>query len=117
MSIRNFFRHWIMVRQARRATKKCEPGFSYAPYIPILKTEIITSVGENMITDAVEIMHKRYIKNDPRRLASLKEERLKMDIAQAVYDLREHMALSQAGLSKLLGTTEDVVSRLEEADY
>ena len=113
MSIRNFFRHWIQVRQARRATKKCKPGFAYAPYIPIFKTEIVASGG----TDAVEIMHKRYIKGDPKRLASLKEEHIKVNIAKSVYDLREHMNLSQAELAKLLGTTEDVVSCLEDADY
>jgi ribosome-binding protein aMBF1 (putative translation factor) len=97
-----------MVRQARRATKKCEPGFAYAPYIPIFRTEI---VGQTKMTDAVKIMHKRYIKGDPIRLASLKEEHLKIDIAQAIYDLREHMGLSQAHLAKLLGITTVKISR------
>lgn len=70
-----------------------------------------------MITDAVEIMHKRFIKGDPERLASLKEEGIKMDIACSVYDLREHIGLSQAELAWLLGTTKDVISCLEDADY
>lgn len=70
-----------------------------------------------MTTDAVKILHKRYIKNDPERLASLKEEHLKIDIAKSVYDLRIHLDLHRAELARLLGTTEVVINRLEDADY
>jgi ribosome-binding protein aMBF1 (putative translation factor) len=70
-----------------------------------------------MTTDAVKILHNLFIKDDPERLASLKEERIKLDIATLVYDLRGHMGLSQVELAKLLGTTEAVISRLEDTDY
>jgi predicted transcriptional regulator len=60
-------------------------------------------------TDAVKILHKTFIKDDPKRLASLEREREKLQIAQA--------GLSQAQLAKLVGTTQSVISRLEDADY
>ena len=68
-------------------------------------------------TNAVKILHNRYIKNDPKRLESLKEEREKAYIAGQIYDLRTQAGLSQAQLAKLVGTTQSVISRLEDADY
>ncbi len=68
-------------------------------------------------TNAVKILHNRYIKNDPKRLESLKEEREKAYIAGQIYDLRTQEGLSQAQLAKLVGTTQSVISRLEDADY
>ena len=66
---------------------------------------------------AVKILHNRYIKDDPKRLESLKEEREKAYIAGQIYDLRTQAGLSQAQLAKLVGTTQSVISRLEDADY
>jgi DNA-binding XRE family transcriptional regulator len=68
-------------------------------------------------TDAVRILHSRYIKNDPERLESLAGEREKAYIAGQIYDLRTHAGLSQVQLAKLVGTTQSVISRLEDADY
>ncbi len=68
-------------------------------------------------TNAVKILHNIFIKDDPKRLASLKEEREKLDIAGQIYDLRTQAGLSQAQLAKLVGTTQSVISRLEDADY
>ena len=68
-------------------------------------------------TNAVKILHNRYIKNDPKRLASLEEEREKLKIAGQIYDLRTQAGPSQAQLAKLVGTTQSVISRLEDADY
>ncbi len=68
-------------------------------------------------TDAVKILHKTFIKDDPRRLASLEREREKLRIAGQIYALRTQASLSQAELAKLVGTTQSVISRLEDADY
>ena len=68
-------------------------------------------------TNAVKILHNIFIKDDPKRLASLEEEREKLDIAGQIYDLRTQAGLSQAQLAKLVGTTQSAISRLEDADY
>ncbi len=68
-------------------------------------------------TDAVKILHKIFIKDDPKRLESLKKEREKAYIAGQIYNLRTQAGLSQAQLAKLVGTTQSVISRLEDADY
>lgn len=38
------------------------------------------------VTDAVEILHKRYVGNDPKKLAALEEERRRADQEQEEYD-------------------------------
>ncbi len=68
-------------------------------------------------SSAVRILHKRYIKDDPKRLKSLKIEREKADIAEQIYDLRTQAGLSQKQLAEKIGTTQSVISRLEDADY
>ena len=68
-------------------------------------------------SDAVSILHGRYVKDDPERKASLAAERLNADVAQMIYDLRKQAGLTQQELAKLVGTTQSVISRLEDADY
>jgi transcriptional regulator with XRE-family HTH domain len=67
--------------------------------------------------DAVSILHKRYVKDDPARKEALEEERSNAEIALLVYDLRRQAGLSQRELAELVGTTQSVISRLEDADY
>ena len=47
----------------------------------------------------------------------LEEEQANLDIARKIYDLRTKAGLSQAQLAKRVGTTQSVISRLEDADY
>jgi ribosome-binding protein aMBF1 (putative translation factor) len=68
-------------------------------------------------TDAVKILHKTFIKDDPKQLASLEREREKLQIAGQIYNLRTRAGLSQTQLAKLVRTTQSVISRLEDADY
>ena len=72
---------------------------------------------KRMITDAVEILDRRYVKGRPRELAALDDERLKSDIAQQIYDLRAVRKLSQRALAARVGTTASVISRLEDTNY
>jgi len=63
------------------------------------------------------ILRKRYIKGDKKRLESLALERQNADIAEQIYILRTQAGLSQSQLAELVGTTQSVISRLEDADY
>ena len=67
--------------------------------------------------DGVTILRDRYIGDDPERLAQLHEERVSADVAQLIYDARASAGLSQKELAALIGTTQSVISRLEDADY
>ena len=68
-------------------------------------------------TDVVEILHRRYIGDDEERKASLQMERINADVARMIYDLRKEVGLTQKELSARVGTTQSVISRLEDADY
>lgn len=68
------------------------------------------------ITDAVAILHRRYIKNAKAREA-LEEARINAEIARRIYELRQMEKLTQTQLANLVGTTASVISRLEDADY
>jgi predicted XRE-type DNA-binding protein len=68
-------------------------------------------------TDAVKILHRRYIKDSRKRKESLQRERENIGIAEQVYNLRMQAGLSQKELADLVGTTQSAISRLEDADY
>ena len=68
-------------------------------------------------SDAVEILHRRYYQGKPGRLAQLEEARAEDDLARRIYELREQAGLTQARLAKMIGTSESVISRLEDSDY
>lgn len=68
-------------------------------------------------SDAVEILHRRYYRGNPERLAQLEQARAEDDLARRIYELREQAGLTQARLAKIVGTSESVISRLEDSDY
>ena len=51
------------------------------------------------------------------REASLQEERVNAEVAQMIFDLRQEAGITQKQLASLIGTTQSVISRLEDADY
>jgi ribosome-binding protein aMBF1 (putative translation factor) len=67
-------------------------------------------------SDALVIMD-RLTGNSPEMADLLEQERPNLDIARKIYDLRTKAKLSQAELAKKVGTTQSVISRLEDADY
>jgi len=73
--------------------------------------------GTRTTTDALEILYDRYIRNDPESQVLLAVERLNARIAQMIYDMRTEAGLTQRQLAKLVGTTQSVISRLEDSDY
>ena len=68
-------------------------------------------------SNAVEIMHKRYIKGDKKRLKYIEKEARRVEVAQAIYNLRKQAGLSQKEFAERVGMKQSVISRLENADY
>ena len=68
-------------------------------------------------SNAVEILQRRYVKGEPERIAALEAERINADMARMIYDRRKEAGLTQKQLAELVGTTQSVISRLEDADY
>jgi ribosome-binding protein aMBF1 (putative translation factor) len=68
-------------------------------------------------SNAVDILHRRYIGDDTERKASLQAERINAEVAQMIYDLRQEAGITQKELADLIGSTQSVISRLEDADY
>lgn len=68
-------------------------------------------------SDAVEILHRRYYQGKAERIAQLGEARAEDELARKIYELRAQAGLTQARLAKMIGTSESVISRLEDSDY
>jgi DNA-binding XRE family transcriptional regulator len=68
-------------------------------------------------SDAVEILHRRYVRNDSEKLAELDRIRADNAVARKIYDLRMKAGLSQRELARMVGTSASAICRLEDADY
>jgi ribosome-binding protein aMBF1 (putative translation factor) len=68
-------------------------------------------------SDAVEIIKRRYIKNDPALQDLLREASLNAKVAQLIYKARKQAGLTQQQLADLINTKQSVIARLEDADY
>lgn len=66
--------------------------------------------------DAVKIL-AHIAGSDPKRRESFEEEVANREVAHKIYQLRQDAGLSQAELARRVGTTQSVISRLEDADY
>jgi ribosome-binding protein aMBF1 (putative translation factor) len=77
----------------------------------------MTKKKHNRTDDAVEILHRRYVKADPKILDDLEKIKADNDIAKKIYNLRMQAGLSQRQLAALVRTTASVICRLENADY
>jgi transcriptional regulator with XRE-family HTH domain len=74
-------------------------------------------MAKNTTSNAVEILRNRYVKDDPERKASIEAERVNAEIARLIYSMRTEAELTQGQLAELVGTTQSVISRLEDCDY
>jgi ribosome-binding protein aMBF1 (putative translation factor) len=79
--------------------------------------QIIVAKTHKPKSDALKYLHDRYVGDNPRRLAALEAERVNLDIACKIYDLRTRAGLSQRELAKRIGTSAANICRLENADY
>jgi len=77
----------------------------------------MTKHKKEKTSDAVEILHRRYVRGDAGKLAELEQIRADYAVARKIYDLRTKAGLSQRELAKLVGTTASAICRLEDADY
>ena len=67
--------------------------------------------------NAAAILHHRYIRNNAKRQTALQEEQVNTEVARMIYELRAKERLNQKELAELVGTTQSVISRMENADY
>jgi transcriptional regulator with XRE-family HTH domain len=74
-------------------------------------------ISARKTSNAVRILHRRYVGEDVQRKASLQQERVNAEVARTIYELREQAGLSQKDLADRVETTQSVISRLEDADY
>ena len=68
-------------------------------------------------SDGLAILDRRHFRSRPARLRALAEATLNAQIAQEIYALRNKAGLTQKQLAQLVGTTDSVISRLEDAGY
>ncbi|MFO1500655.1 MAG: XRE family transcriptional regulator [Verrucomicrobiota bacterium] len=67
-------------------------------------------------TDAVKILD-RMIGDDDNLRQDANEALINAKVAQLIYDVRTNAKLTQKQLGALIGTTQSVIARLEDADY
>jgi DNA-binding XRE family transcriptional regulator len=77
----------------------------------------MTKHKKGKTSDAVEILHRRYVRGDAGKLAKLEQIRADDAVARKIYALRMKAGLSQRELAMLVGTTASAICRLEDADY
>ena len=67
-------------------------------------------------SDAIKIIDQMI--GDDEELRELCEQAtINAHVAQLIYDARTEAGLSQTALARMIGTTQSVISRLEDADY
>ncbi|MEI8372206.1 MAG: helix-turn-helix transcriptional regulator [Planctomycetota bacterium] len=74
-------------------------------------------MAEKTTSNAVEILHGKYVKDDPKRKASVETQRVNAEIARLIHTMRTEAGLTQGQLAELVATTQSVISRLEDSDY
>lgn len=70
----------------------------------------------HLTSDAVDILDIEF-GTDPGYQELRAQERVKSQAARAIYQARIAAGLTQAELARRVGTTQSVISRLEDADY
>jgi len=68
-------------------------------------------------TDALKIIDQIFYDGKPERQAELEQAIAEDAVARKIYVLRTKAGLTQKQLAKKVGTTDSVISRLEDANY
>jgi ribosome-binding protein aMBF1 (putative translation factor) len=55
--------------------------------------------------------------DDAKLRDAIQEQKLNAEVAEMIVAAREAAGLTQTDLAKMIGTTQSVISRLEDADY
>ena len=74
------------------------------------------TTAKKTTSDAIRILDK-ITGDDPKMHALIEEERTNLQVATEIFKLRTKAKLSQEELAAKVGTTQSVISRLEDADY
>ncbi len=88
--------------------------------MPKTKTEAPTRAvpkAAAMTSDGMAILRRRFLDDDPEMAARVEEEYVNSELSSLVHALRAGAGLTQGQLAKKVGTTQSVISRLEDADY
>ena len=72
--------------------------------------------GVRKTTNALEILDQITGK-DPALRAAVRAQTVNLLVSEMIYGARTAAGLSQAQLAERVGTTQSVISRLEDADY
>lgn len=67
--------------------------------------------------DALKIMDAAFGAKDPHWKEHVDEERQKLAIGMLIRETRESLELTQVELARRVGTTQSVISRIEDANY
>ena len=67
-------------------------------------------------TDGIKIL-ENMIGDDAELREMYEQAKVNVQVAQLIYDARTGAGLSQRELARMIGTTQSVISRLEDADY
>jgi DNA-binding XRE family transcriptional regulator len=77
---------------------------------------VVSQKTQKRTSDALALVEQ--LTGKSQEMADLVEqEQANLDIARKIYQLRAKAKLSQAELARKVGTTQSVISRLEDADY
>ncbi|MEQ9617055.1 MAG: helix-turn-helix transcriptional regulator [Phycisphaerales bacterium] len=71
---------------------------------------------QNTTTDAASIMNRRF-GDSPERREEIEQIKHDMAIGSQIHRARTDANLTQAQLAELVGTTQSVISDLEDAEY
>jgi ribosome-binding protein aMBF1 (putative translation factor) len=74
------------------------------------------SLGMSKNNAALEII-RGSIERDPELAEMVKESSVNAQVSLIIYDVRKQAGLTQKQLADLIGTTQSVIARLEDADY
>jgi ribosome-binding protein aMBF1 (putative translation factor) len=66
--------------------------------------------------NALEILD-RMVRDDPKMRRMIAVAEVNCQVGQLVYDARTSAELTQGQLARRMGTTQSVISRIEDADY
>ncbi|VEP18646.1 conserved hypothetical protein [Hyella patelloides LEGE 07179] len=73
-------------------------------------------MAKKTTSDAMSIID-RMIGDDAETRELYEQAKVNVHVAQLIYDARTEAGLSQTELARMVGTTQSVISRLEDADY
>lgn len=72
--------------------------------------------GGRKTSDALEILNA-VTGDDPALREAIEEATVNAMVAEAIYNVRTEAGITQAELAERIGSTQPVISQLEDADY